>query len=301
MSALTRARPTESSRSSVITPDGRYVAFVSEASNLTPGDSNGIPDVFVRDLQGDITSLASAGAMPFLASSSELPLITPDGHYVTFYSTATNLVPGITNSGEIYVRDLQQGTTVWASTNSHSILQSLRNNSAGLSCNQAISDDGQFVAYEVCPSTGSGIVLRYNLATGLTDVVNTNVAGILSGLELNQRNLSMTPDGRFVAFVINVDGIDTGVAVWDAESNITMIANLDLIQTAVTNTICDWPTLTPDGRFVAFVSDATNLTANPVVAGFHLYVRDLQAGASMLVDADTNGVGSTPSLMTFPE
>lgn len=288
------------SRSSVMTPEGRFVAFVSEASNLIPGDSNGIPDVFVRDLQGGVTSLASAGAMPFLASSSELPLITPDGRYVTFYSTATNLVAGTTNSGEIYIRDLQQGTTVWASTNSHSILQSLRGNPAGLSCNQAISDDGQFVAYEVCPSTGSGVALRYSLATGLTDVVNTNVAGILSGLELNQRNLSMTPDGRFVAFLSNMDGINTGVAVWDAQSNATVVANLDPMQTAVTNAICDWPAITSDGRFVAFVSNATNLTANPVVAGFHLYVRDLQAGASMLVDVDTNGAGSTPNLMTFP-
>jgi hypothetical protein len=294
------------SRSSVMTPDGRYVAFVSAASNLTPGDTNGIPDVFVRDLQAGTTTLASAGAMPFLAtSSSELPLITPDGRYAAFYSTATNLVAGITSSGEIYVTDLQQGTTIWASTNSHSILQTLRNNPNGLSCNQAISDDGQFVAYEACPPSTmspfpSGVALRYSLATGLTDIVNTNVAGILSGLELNERNLSMTPDGRFIAFVANMNGINTGVAVWDAQSNATTVASLDLTQTAVTNSICDWPAITPDGRFVAFVSNATNLTANPLAAGFHLYVRDLQAGTSVLVDADTNGVGSTPNLMTFP-
>lgn len=163
-----------------------------------------------------------------------------------------------------------------------------------------MSDDGQFVVYEACPSTGSGVALRYNLANGLTDIVNTNVAGILSGLELNQRNLSMTPDGRFVAFVTNVDGINTGIAVWDAQSNATIIASLDLVQSAVTNAIFDWPAITPDGRFVAFVSNATNLTANPVVVGFHLYNRDLQAGTTLLIDADTNGMGSTPNLMTFP-
>ena len=297
------------SRSSVLTPDGHHVAFVSAASNLTADDTDGIPDVFVRDLQGGTTTLASAGAaptMPFLpASSSELPLITPDGHYVAFYSTATNLVPGVTNSGEIYVTDLQQGTTTWASTNSHSILQSLRNNPNGLSCNQAMSDDGQFIVYEACPpSTSSpypsGVVLRYNLTTGLTDIVNTNAAGILSGLELNERNLSMTPDGRFIAFVASINAVNTGVAVWDAQSNSTTVASLDLTQTAVTNAICDWPAITPDGRFVAFVSNATNLTANPLVPGFHLYVRDLQAGTNVLVDTDTNGIGSTPNLMTFP-
>lgn len=288
------------SRSSVMTPDGRYVAFVSAASNLTAGDTNGIPNVFVCDLQAGTTTLASAGALPLAAtSSSELPLITPDGRYVAYYSTATNLVQGITNSGEIYVTDLQQGTTIWASTNSQAILQSLGTN-AVLSCNQTISDDGQFVAYEACPLNGNGVALRYNLATGLTDIVNTNVAGVLSGLELNERNLSMTPDGRFVAFVENVNGVNTGIAVWDAQSNATTVASLDLTQTAVTNAIFDWPAITPDGRFVAFVSNATNLTANPLAAGFHLYVRDLQAGTNALVDADTNGVGSTPNLMTFP-
>jgi Tol biopolymer transport system component len=288
------------SRSSVMTPDGRHVAFVSTAGNLAPGATNGIPNVFVRDLQAGVTTLASPGALPFSASSSsELPVITPDGRFVAFYSTATNLVAGITNSGEIYVADLTQGTTIWASTNSHSILQSLGTNCA-LSCNEAMSDNGQLIAYEACPPAGPGVVLQYNLATGVTEIVNTNAAGILPGLELNERNLSMTPDGRFVAFVPEINGVNTGLAVWDGQSNTTAVLNLNINQIAVTNSIIDWPAITPDGRFVAFVSDATNLTASRVAAGFHLYVRDMDAGTNVLVDADTNGIGSMSNLMTFP-
>ena len=292
-------------RSSFMTPDGRYVAFVSAASNLAPGATNGIPNVFVRDLQAGTTTLASSNAMPtpFAAeSSSELPLITPNGRYVVFYSTATNLVAGVTNSGEIYVRDLTLGTTTWASTNSHSILQSLGTNNA-LSCNEAISDDGQWIAYEACPSAGPGVILQYNLGTGLTEIVNTNVAGVLPGQELNKRNLSMTADGRFVAFVSNINNLNnfnTGLAVWDENSNTTATVSLDINQMSVTNAIFDWPVVTQDGRFVAFASDATNLTANPVAAGFHLYVRDMQAGTDTLVDADTNGAGSMSNLMTYP-
>ena len=66
------------SRSPAMTPDGRFVAFVSAANNLVPGDTNGIPDVFVRDLQAGTTTLVSVGARrrsltPGLGNSSESP------------------------------------------------------------------------------------------------------------------------------------------------------------------------------------------------------------------------------------
>jgi len=76
------------SRNSVMTPDGRHVAFVSAATNLVAGDTNKITDVFVRDLQSMTTTLVSVGATPtnstVLTSSSESPVITPDGRYVAF-------------------------------------------------------------------------------------------------------------------------------------------------------------------------------------------------------------------------
>ena len=84
-----------------MTPDGRYVAFVSTATNLVADDTNNIADVFVRDLQAGTTTLVSVGATnnvnqlaSRVATSSESPEITPDGRYVAFYSTATNLVSG---------------------------------------------------------------------------------------------------------------------------------------------------------------------------------------------------------------
>ena len=66
-----------------MTPDGRYVAFISSASNLVPGDNNGSPDVFVRDLVAGTNYLVSVGAMlppgsPF-SSSMATPAVTPDG------------------------------------------------------------------------------------------------------------------------------------------------------------------------------------------------------------------------------
>lgn len=299
------------SRSAVMTPDGRYVTFVSAANDLVPGDTNGIADVFVRDLQAGTTVLASVGARSNTGGGSELPAITPQGRYVAFYSTATNLVPGVTNTGEIFVRDLVAGTTAWASTNSHAIMKAVLNTSNAVACNHEISGDGQFVAFEACPFSSSGvrswargILLRQNLATGLTDIVNTNISGIAAGSELTAHNLSMTPDGRFIAFLANAygtNGSTTAVEVWDGQSNTTVVASLDLSQSLLTNSICDSPDMTPDGRFVAFLSNATNLTANPLTSGFHLYRCDLQTATTVLVDADTNGFSPALNPMTAPQ
>jgi Tol biopolymer transport system component len=137
------------SRSAAMTPDGRYVAFVSAANNLVAADTNGIADVFVRDLQAGVTTLASVGAaLVSTSSGSESPDITPDGRYVAFSSTATNLVAGVPNAQDIYVRDLVGGTTIWASTGAGAAALSVLNATRVVCCNHAISADGKFVAYE---------------------------------------------------------------------------------------------------------------------------------------------------------
>ena len=195
------------SRSSVMTPDGHYVAFVSEANNLVPGDGNGIPDVFVRDLQARVTTLASVGAKSttppsssgIFVSSSESPDITADGGYVAFYSTATNLVAGVQTVGDIYVRDLEGGSTIWASSYARTAVQSVMGTANAVAFNHAVSDDGQYVVYEARPipvSTyaPSGLILRYSLRTGLTDLVNTN-ANVPTAAYEDTHSLALTPDG----------------------------------------------------------------------------------------------------------
>ena len=105
------------SRDPAMTPDGRYVTFASAAGDLVPGDTNGIPDIFVRDLQSKHDDACERWRnfneqSSLRPAASETPEITPDGRYVAFYSTATNLVPGVTTTGEIYVRDLVARNTI---------------------------------------------------------------------------------------------------------------------------------------------------------------------------------------------
>lgn len=283
------------SRGSTLTPDGRYVAFTSAASNLVALDTNGLPDVFVRDWQNGITTLASVGALPASADNligSESPELSDEGRYVVFYSTATNLVAGVTNSGEIYIRDLVAGTTTWASAGAHEFL-----GATTVSFNHALSTNGNFVAYEACtnPPFASGvyqgIVLRFSQASGLTDIVSTNAYAPAANLE-DFHDLSLTPDGRFIAFIANTNaGFNTAVFLWDAQSGFSSLVSGDLTGAVPTNTVCDWPAVDPAGRFVTFLSNAPGLVTNALTDDFHLYRKDMQAGAMTLIDADTNGAG----------
>ncbi len=311
--ALNGTEASGASRSSVMTPDARYVAFSSDATNLVSEDTNGIADVFVRDLQAGVTSLASVGAtsnsLAVSGGASDLPVMSSDGRYVAFYSTGTNLVAGVETVGEIYARDLTLGETTAISPAAHGIVESLLGTSNIFSCSPAMSTNGQIIAYEACQMTGygkpvsaPGVILSYNLQDASTTVVDSNAIATTFGSELNFRGFDMTPDGQYIALVAGLrdaTGADTAVEVWSAQTGLLTSASVSVNNTTVSNGVSNLPFLDASGRYAAFMSTATNLVTNSVVAGFHLYLRDLQACITTLVDADTNGAGSTFSLNPF--
>jgi len=286
----------------VMTPDGRFVAFISRASNLVPGDNNGIPDVFVRDLVAGTNCLVSVGAS--LASGNPntimaTPAITPDGRYVAFFSQATNLVPSVpaTSQGEVYVYDRLAGTTIWASTNAAAIVSATLGLSSVPSYHPRLSDDGRFVAFKagsISISNSAAVILEYDSTAAATTVVNTNGIGWSTALD-DSYGPEMTPDGRFIAFAGQEGSPGSGyssVHVWDTQLALDTLVSDDG-SGVPTNTASYMPVISTNGQFVAFLSNATNLTGNTVLNGFHIYLRDLQASATQLVDADTNGIGST--------
>jgi hypothetical protein len=294
-------------RGSVMTPDGRYVAFISAANSLVPNDTNNIPDVFVRDLQSGVTTLVSVGArstnsLPL--SSSESPEITPDGRYIAYYSSATNLVPWAAHGGEIYVRDLVGGTTIWASTNAHTFM-----GAGAFSYNHAISADGLYVVYEAssnAPATTAsrlGYIFRHNVATATTDRVNTN-AFVPPAPPEEINTLDISPDGRFIAFVGNTNGTagtTSAIFRWDGLFGTTLLISGDMAGNVPANSVCDSPKIDPTGQHIAFLSTAPNLATNAPVGGYHLYLRDTIANLTTLLDAATNGtISSTLSPAATP-
>ncbi len=307
------------SRSAVITPDGRYIAFVSAASNLVSGDINNIADIFVRDTWSNTTTLISVGAKattqaPFV-NSSESPEITPDGRYVAFYSTATNLVSAITNyAGEIYLRDTVAGTTICASIDAHAIVATNNTGSPNnISYDHCISADGQFVAFQaksaqaVSSSTGpTGVVLRYNVATAITDIIETNAFAPIGPNE-EVRTLEMTSDGRYVVYMAKVGMVGTGsgipgssIKVWDAQTGVSALVSANLNGAPSTNYLCDAPSIDPTGRFVTFISNAPDLVTNAMPAGFHCYIHDLQSNTTTLIDINPSGTIASLLPTTLP-
>jgi Tol biopolymer transport system component len=139
-----------------ISDNGRYVAFESDASNLVPDDDNGTTDVFVHDRQTGVTTLVSMD-VDGNAAAGQIPIISADGRHVAFMGPpmASNLVPGDTNGlSDIFVRDIDSGTTARASVNSFG--QEANRDSPGITFGpQGISGDGRYVAFA---STATNLV-----------------------------------------------------------------------------------------------------------------------------------------------
>src|SRR4051794_7688927 len=103
-----------------LSPDGRFVTFVTTATNLDPSDTDGdVADVYVRDLQTGATTLVSRATGPGAAKAngvSGAPAVSSDGRFVVFVSDATNLAADKPDARVgVFVRDLQRATTTLVS------------------------------------------------------------------------------------------------------------------------------------------------------------------------------------------
>ena len=125
-----------------LSSDGRYVAFVSSASNLVGGDTNGSTDVFVRDRELGRTERVSVSSAEVEGFASYQPSISADGRYVAFSSGAPNLVKNDTNStDDVFIRDRKLGKT-------YRVSLGLGGEEANAgSADPAISQNGRYVAF----------------------------------------------------------------------------------------------------------------------------------------------------------
>jgi len=128
-----------------ITPDGRYIAFTSSATNLVSGGTTGETyQIFVRDTTSNTTTLISVDSSGIQANGDcQVSTISSDGRYIAFQSNATNLVADDTNrTWDIFVRDLIAGTTTRVSTGPLSV------QSNGGSLTPSMTSDGSALVFQ---------------------------------------------------------------------------------------------------------------------------------------------------------
>ena len=247
--------------------DGTIITFQSEASNLVAGDTNGKLDIFVRNRTAGTTERASVSSSGAQANGeSTYTSITPNGRYVIFQSTATNLSAVDRNTfSDIYRRDRQTGQTVLVSVGLGGVAAN------GNSAYAASSADGRYIAFQSLAS---------NLVAGdtnrQTDVfVRDMVAGTTARVTATNGTAGngfsgypdISDDGRYVAFISRAQNFaspDTSsfddLFVHDRTTGVTT-----RLTKGVGNAQINGHTISPEisgnGLVIVFGSEASNLVS----------------------------------------
>jgi uncharacterized repeat protein (TIGR01451 family) len=291
-----------------ITPDARFVAFMSFADNLVAGDTNQFADVFVRDRITGTTERVSVGSKGeqgnghsglILASGAT---ISDDGRFVAFASEASNFAKGDVNgNADVFVRDRLTGTTELISRGLDGL--------PATGDTPVISGDGHIVAFRSSSDTlvsdgnpnFTTHIYAVNRTTQTIERVDVDSNGVLADSQAN--NLRISDDGRYVAFDTFADNLVAGpgdqqgvdVFVRDRRNHIT-----EGISTVGDNGIFEGhsflSSISGTGRFVGFSS------ADPTF-GFRdtngtvedAFVFDRQDRTVRLVSRSSNGKQGTDS------
>ena len=286
-----------------ISGNGQVVAFFSFASNLVSNDTNVQNDIFVRDTATNITTRVSVSSSEEEANQgSSGPAISADGLYVAFHSYANNLVSGDTGSfSDIFVRDMTAGTTARISIDSGG------GQANEGSFNPAISSDGRYVAFYsfasdlvVGDTNGKADIFKRDTVAGTTERIS------VSSDETQGSNTSHAPsissDGRYVAFYSFASDLVVGDTNGKADVFVrdTLAGTTERISVSSSNTegnnSSDFPSISADGRYVAFLSKATNLADADTNGVPDVFVRDTLAGTTERISVSTsNAEGNNAS------
>jgi hypothetical protein len=281
------------SQSPVISANGRYVAFLSAATNLVSPATAGT-QVFRKDLVTGTAVLVSASAAGVQGNgNSNSVAISANGRYVAFASASTNLLAAPTASIQIFLKDIDTGAIVLVSASAAGT------EGNAVSANPSVSADGHLVSFSsaatnlVAPATTNQQVFRKNVNTGAIVLASSTAAGV----QANNTSFfpSMTIEGRYVAFSSTATNLLPAAA-----GGLPQIFRKDLDTGAIVlvsaspagvegNNASVFASLSIDGNFIAFTSGSTNLIV-PATTNQQIFLKNVTTGSVALVSANASGV-----------
>jgi hypothetical protein len=295
-----------------ISANGRFVAWQSFATDLTPegnvprrGIEVGPYLVFARDLATHRTVLVSRGTGRHSGranADSQYADISADGRLVAFSSDATNLTRADRDRhSDVYVRNLHSSTTTLVSRASGPAGAKANGNSVIT----AISADGRFVLFtssatNLSPDDTDRRDDAYvrDLVTGTTTLVSRASGAAGPKADRSASGAAISGDGRVVVFDSSADdlsadatdGTNSQVYVRDLATQTTTLVSTSNGVTA--NAGAGATSISTDGRVVAFESKATNLSPDDTDGGVDAYVRALATGTTTLASRASGATGA---------
>jgi Tol biopolymer transport system component len=293
------------SRNASISRDGRFVAFECDGS-LLPFDLNGRTDIYVYDRQTGVLQVASRVHLgPVGNNDSSRPAISGDGRFVAFTTEATNLVGNDTNgASDVLVKDLQTGALVRASAPIGSLFPA-----NGDSLSASLSFDGRYVAFQSIATD-----LHAQGANGFYDVyvrdlvgntINCASRGAFGPANGSSYSPSIAADGSAVAF--HTYASNSTLNDFNDHSDVVVrnlvqggIARVSVGQNSVGGNGPSYSaSISDDGRYVAFSSEATNLVAGDTNGVADVFRRDRTLDTTEIVSLALGG-GLSSGAASYP-
>lgn len=298
-----------------MSPDGRFIVFSSQANDLTSiPDGNGLgSDIYIRDVVNNVTKLVSVslGGAASGNGTSFGGQVSADGRYVVFTSDASDLVGHDKSLRDVFIRDLQTNTTKRVSTNSTGTQGGNGESFLGI-----IDRGGRYVVFATratdlanVPDTNKlSDIFIYDIQTESKKLITLNTTGTatgggfppFSGFSDLSAEHTISADGRFVAFMSQQSGLVTNdtdgngadIFLYNIATEAKSLVSSNLTGTSGGVGGSFKPSISADGRYVAFNSLANDLVSTPdELNGFTMdvFVRDMLRGETYLASANSAG------------
>lgn len=282
-----------SSGAATITSNGRFILFESDATDLSPLDSNDWVDLYLLNRESGEIQLVTVNSNGTAAAHTSFPQFalgtyaaaaSGDGRYVAFISSGTNHVPGVSSpsSSQVYLRDMVNGTNLWLSRTTNGAASTFVSS-------PAVSSNGTIVAFlsanlegTPSPAGADGFLYLY-----YPELARRRAVLDGSGNKRIVNEFSLSENGGFIAY-----SSTNQVYLYNINSDTTRLVSAAPNGEPASGVSAS-PQISDDGRYLIFSSTATNLVSGVTTEVFQTYRFDAQNGEIALLSRDAGNSGAS--------